>query len=233
MMEQLLKAEIIGILNAIQRGNAPELTENETILKYVETSEHKFDLVDSKDGLPIREFETGTAHYINGEENNTYNLKIICYDDFIHQFTFDDGNGHSHVSRLKDGVRVADFLIYEQSGSKAVLIVHELSDEASVKKIKVARKQLSDTLNQLYKSEVIGKYIDSFEQKLCYLSAKDSRRFVNCNLEDIFISSPSSLQYFLLKYSRKQLNSVIPHAGCQKAILYFCEYLCLHYICGK
>ena len=177
-MEQILKTEIVGILNAIQRGGAPEIIENELIPECVETSEHKFDLVDSKDGLPIREFETGTAHYINGEENNTYNLKIICYDDFIHQFTFDDGNGHSHVSRLKDGVRVADFLIYEQSGSKAVLIVHELSDEASVKKIKVARKQLSDTLNQLYKSEVIGKYIDSFEQKLCYLSAKDSRRFV-------------------------------------------------------
>ena len=42
----------------------------------------------------------------------------------------------------------------------------------------MARKQLSDTLNQLYKSEVIGKYIDSFEQKLCYLSAKDCRRLV-------------------------------------------------------
>ena len=158
-MEQLLKAEIIGILNAIQRGNAPVLTENETIPKYVETSEHKFDLVDSKDGLPIREFETGTAHYINGNEDDTYNLKIICYDDFIHQFTFDDGKGHTHVSRLKDGVKV-------------------LSDEASEKKIRVAKKQLSDTLNQLYKSGKIGKYIDGFEQKLCYLSAKDSRRYV-------------------------------------------------------
>ena len=177
-MEQLLKAEIIGILNAIQRGNAPVLTENETIPKYVETSEHKFDLVDSKDGLPIREFETGTAHYINGKENDTYNLKIICYDDFIHQFTFDDGKGHTHVSRLKDGVKVADFLIYEQSESKAIFIVHELSDEASEKKIRVAKKQLSDTLNQLYKSEEIGKYIDGFEQKLCYLSAKDNRRYV-------------------------------------------------------
>ena len=141
-MEQLLKAEIIGILNAIQRGNAPALTENETIPKCVETSEHKFDLVDSKDGLPIREFETGTAHYINGNEDNTYNLKIICYDDFIHQFTFDDGKGHTHVSRLKDGVKVADFLIYEQSESKAIFIVHELSDEASEKKIRVAKKTI-------------------------------------------------------------------------------------------
>ena len=177
-MEQMLKTEIVGILNARQRCDAPVLYENEIIPKFVETSKHKFDVVDSKDGLPIREFETGTAHYINGKENDTYNLKIICYDDFIHQFTFDDGKGHSHVSRLKDGVRVADFLIYEQSESKAVFIVHELSDEVSSKKIRVARKQLSDTLNQLYTSDEIGKYIDGFERKLCYLSAKDSRRVV-------------------------------------------------------
>ena len=145
-MEHILKSEIVRILNAIQRGDAPVLVENEIIPKCVETSEHKFDLVDSKDGIPIREFETGTAHYINGVENDTYSLKIICYDDFIHQFTFDDGKGHTRVSRLKDGVRVADFLIYEQSESKAIFIVHELSGEASDKKIKVARKQLSDTL---------------------------------------------------------------------------------------
>lgn len=177
-MEQMLKTEIVGILNARQRCDAPVLYENEIIPKFVETSKHKFDVVDSKDGLPIREFETGTAHYINGKENDTYNLKIICYDGFIHQFTFDDGKGHSHVSRLKDGVRVADFLIYEQSESKAVFIVHELSDEVSSKKIRVARKQLSDTLNQLYTSDEIGKYIDGFERKLCYLSAKDSRSLV-------------------------------------------------------
>lgn len=200
MMEQLLKTEIIGILNDIQRGNAPVLTENETIPKCVETSEHKFDIVDSKDGLPIREFETGTAHYINGNKDDTYNLKIICYDDFIHQFTFDDGKGHTHVNRLKEGVRVADFLIYEQSESKAIFIVHELSDEASNKKIKVAKKQLSDTLNQLYKSEEIGKYIDSFKQKLCYLSAKDNRKVVESEgmadgFNEIYKVLPEPIQF--------------------------------------
>lgn len=200
MMEQLLKTEIIGILNDIQRGNAPVLTENETIPKYVETSEHKFDMVDSEDGLPIREFETGTAHYINGNKDDTYNLKIICYDDFIHQFTFDDGKDHTHVNRLKEGVRVADFLIYEQSESKAIFIVHELSNEASNKKIKVAKKQLSDTLNQLYKSEEIGKYIDSFKQKLCYLSAKDNRKVVESEgmadgFNEIYKVLPEPIQF--------------------------------------
>lgn len=200
IMEQILKTEIVGILNSIQRGNAPVLAENEIIPKYVETSVHMFDLVDARDSRPIREFETGTAHYINGKENDTYNLKIICYDDFIHQFTFDDGKGHTHVSRLKDAVRMADFLVYEQSESKAVFIVHELSDEASNKKIRVARKQLSDTLNQLYKSEEIGKYIDGFEQKLCYLSAKDNRRLVESKgmadgFNEIYKVLPEPIQF--------------------------------------
>lgn len=200
IMEQMLKTEVVGILNAIQRGNAPALTENETIPQFWETSEYKFDLVDSKAGSPLREFKTGTAHYINGNENDTYDLKIICYDDFIHQFTFDDGKGNNHVNRLKDGVRVADFLIYDQSASKAVFIVHELSDEASDKKIKVARKQLSDTLNQLYKSEKIGKYIDSFEQKLCFLSAKDNRELVESQgmadgFNEIYKVLPEPMQF--------------------------------------
>lgn len=200
ILEQLLKSEIIGILNSIKRGNAPELTDNEIKPQCFATSEHKFDLVDLRADCPICEFETGTAHYINGEGNNTYDLKIICYDDFIHQFTFADGKGHTHVGILKDGVRVADFLIYEQSATKAIFIVHELSDEASYRKIKVARKQLSDTLNQLYKSTRIGNYIDGFGQKMCFLSAKDSRRIVETEgmadgFNEIYKVLPEPIQF--------------------------------------
>ena len=177
-MELILKGEIAEILNEIQRGSAPRIIENELVPSSVKTSEHKFDLVDSKEGFPLRNFETGTAHYVNGKENDTYDLKIIFYDDYLHLFTFDDGNGHTHVNRLKDGVKVSDFLIYDESESK-YFIVHELSDENSVKKIKVARKQLSDTLNQLYKSDVISRFIDGFTNKICFLSANDCRKIVS------------------------------------------------------
>lgn len=75
-----------------------------------------------------------------------------------------------------------------------------MSDEASVKKIRVARQQLSDTLNQLYKSEKIGKYIDSFEQKLCYLSAKDNRKLVETEgmaegFNEIYKVLPEPIQF--------------------------------------
>lgn len=199
-MEQILKSEIVAILNKIQRGSAPKLTDNDIVPNFVVISDHKFDLVDSKDGSPVRDFETGTAHYINGNEGDTYNLKIICYDDFLHQFTYDDGIGHAHVSRLKDGVRVSDFLVYEEGESKALFIVHELSDENSSKKIRVARKQLSDTLNQLYQSEVIGSFIDAFKNKKCYLSAKDSRKIVETEgmadgFNEIYRVLPEPIQF--------------------------------------
>lgn len=178
-MKELLKTEIIGILNAIQRSTAPKLTENLDEPDVVETSDYKFDIVDSKDGRPLREFKKGTAHYINGEEGNTYNLRIICYDDFLHRFTFDDGKGNAHVSRLKDGVKVSDFIIYETTENKKYFIVHELSNERADRKIKIARKQLSDTLNQLFKSDAIARFINNFDSKLCYLSAKDKREIVS------------------------------------------------------
>lgn len=199
-MEQILKSEIVAILNKIQRGSAPKLTDNDIVPNFVVISDHKFDLVDSKDGSPVRDFETGTAHYINGNEGDTYNLKIICHDDFLHQFTYDDGMGNTHVSRLKDGVRVSDFLVYEEGELKALFIVHELSDENSSKKIRVARKQLSDTLNQLYQSEVIGRFIDAFKNKKCYLSAKDSRKIVETEgmadgFNEIYRVLPEPMQF--------------------------------------
>lgn len=199
-MEQILKSEIVAILNKIQRGSAPKLTDNDIVPYFVVVSDHKFDLVDSKDGSPVRDFETGTAHYINGNEGDTYNLKIICYDDFLHQFTYDDGIGHAHVSRLKDGVKVSDFIICDETEDKTLFIVQELSDESTGNKIKTARKQLSDTLNQLYQSEVIGRFIDAFKNKKCYLSAKDSRKIVETDgmadgFNEIYRVLPEPIQF--------------------------------------
>ena len=163
-MEQILKTEIIQIINMLKRAGVPELLENENVPNNIVTSKHKFDLIDPKEGSPIKDFETGTAHYINGKEQDTYMLKIIFYDDFLHQFTYNDGNRHNSVNRLKDGVKSADFLIYEQSESKDYFIVHEISHKNAEQKIRVARKQLSDTLNQLYKSEAIKNFISEFKK---------------------------------------------------------------------
>ena len=199
-MDNLLKEEIVGILNTIQRGDAPKLESNELKPASVEIAEYRFDLIDSKDGSPIRPFESGTAHYINGTADDNYQLKIVCYDDYLHQFTYDDGKGHANVNRLKDKVKMADFLVYDKTENKIYFIVHELSDENSAKKIKTARKQLSDTLNQLYKSARIAEFIDGFEKKVCVLSAKDSRSIVSTEgmadgFSQIYKVLPDPLQF--------------------------------------
>ena len=174
-MEQILKTEIVTILNRIQRGDAPPLIANEIVPQSTEISVYKFDLVDSTEN-PIRRFETGTAHYINGEKDNNYSLKIIFYDDFIHKFTYDNGKGYARISRLSDGIKVSDFLVYDTSEDKVYFIVHEISEEDSRTKKRAAKKQLSDTLNQLYQSDVISCFIDEFKNKLCFFSAKDNRK---------------------------------------------------------
>ena len=161
-MEQLLKNEIVGILNEIQRGSAPHITGNDIAPAVVNISDHKFDLADSKGGTPIRNFEEGSAHYINGNEGNTYSLKIL--------------------------------------ESRLYFIVHELSDEISKNKIRTAKKQLSDTLNQLYKSAEIAAFIDGFQNKLCFLSADDSRKIVRSEgmadgFSEIYRVLPEPLQF--------------------------------------
>lgn len=62
------------------------------------------------------------------------------------------------------------------SDEKVYFIVQELSGENISNKRRAGEKQLSDTLNQLYKSNSIANFIDGFQTKVCYLSAKDDRR---------------------------------------------------------
>ena len=85
-MEQLLKAEIVGILNAIQRTTAPPLTGNEFVPVFIIISNYKFDLVDSRDGSPIQNFETGTAHYINGNVDDTILRLFVMMTFYINLF---------------------------------------------------------------------------------------------------------------------------------------------------
>lgn len=59
---------------------------------------------------------------------------------------------------------------------------------------------MSDTLNQLYQSETIGNFIEGFNQKLCYLSAKDCRRIVSSEgmadgFNEIYRILPEPMQF--------------------------------------
>lgn len=181
-MNLLLKEEIASIINQIQRSDAPTYSGDEGDVIFEDTNETSFDIVDSKvDRHFIRPYQTGTASYINSSDRGPYDLRFICYDEYIHRFVYDDKKGNTHKSRLKDGMKVADYLVFDKSKDKVYFIVHELSGGSITNKRAHAKKQLSDTLNQLYKSKAIAKFIDCFSIKYCIISAKDHRKTVSTN----------------------------------------------------
>ena len=193
-MDSLIKQEIAGIINKIQRGDAPLYSGDEGDMLTHVTSLHVFAVIDSKDSPQIiTDYGNGTANYINGEENSPYTLKFISYDDYLHRFVYDDGQGNHQKSRLKKGVKVADYIVYDTSDDKDYIIIHELSSEATAYKLREGRQQLSATLNLLYKSEAIGNFLNSFKYKLCYLSAKDGRDVQTNGLADGFMNAYSIL----------------------------------------
>lgn len=76
-MEQLLKQEIAGILDQIQRSEAPPCTEDEGTPLYNDTNAHRFSVVDAKDDSDfIKEYNEGTIHYINGKDDTSPH--IVC-----------------------------------------------------------------------------------------------------------------------------------------------------------
>ena len=93
-LEQLLKSEFLAIVNSYRRNGAPEWTA-EPAVRGETIAEHTFDVDDPKENCQtiIRPFGKGTASYKNGTTESPYQLRFICYDEYLHQFVFDDGKG--------------------------------------------------------------------------------------------------------------------------------------------
>ena len=174
-MKDFWQEEIKKIVNVIKRANAPVFTSAPNSLKLGIICTPRFDVTDNKKGSGVIVGPgKGQAHYINAAQT-PYNLVCLSYDEYLHEFVFDDGDGHSDMNALKDGVKVADLILYDSSENQVYFIVHELSSATVGNKRNVGKRQLSDTLNQLYTSENLKQFIDGFARKLCILSAEDGR----------------------------------------------------------
>lgn len=187
-MEQLLKKEFLEVVNALRRADAPVWTAEPTV-RAETIGEHAFDVDDPKEDLQTvrRGFGHGTASYVNGSAEKPYSLRFVCYDEYLHQFVFDDGMGHPGVNLLKDHTKMADFIVYDTGESRAWLVVHELSKGAVENKRGRARIQLSSTLNMLCKSPEVKTFIDGFRHKWCVLSARDERVLSPQGMADAFM----------------------------------------------
>ena len=150
-------------LSSMRRFNAPEWN-TEPQIRWEDIDDHMFDVDDPKDNSQTvkRAFESGTASYVNGSAEQSFALRVICYDEYLHQFVFDDGQGHTDTSLLKDNTKMADLIVYDRDESRVWIVIHELSKGSVQNKRNRARLQLSATLNMLCKSEKVKAFIGKF-----------------------------------------------------------------------
>ena len=190
-MVDLLKKDFLVVINNARRGDAPEWTDS-TSVRYEDIADNTFDIDDSKETTNTikRPFGQGTASYVNGKPSNTYTLRFICYDEYMHQFVYDDGKGHANKSMLKKNTLTADFIVYDTSEENVWIIIHELSKGILKNKSQHGQVQLERTVDLLCRSKNIKKFVDTFKNKWCVLSAYDKRVIQTPNgIADAFMNS--------------------------------------------
>ena len=193
-MEELLKGDFLSVINSVRRFNAPEWkVEPQVRVEYID--DHQFDVDDPKDDTQTvkRAFGAGAASYVNGSAEQPFALRVVCYDEYLHQFVFDDGQGHPEMSLLKDNTKMADLIVYDREESRVWIVIQELSKGAVQNKRNRARLQLSATLNMLCKSEKVKAFIGKFSNKWCITSAKDDRKLTTTpnGMADAFMEAYS------------------------------------------
>lgn len=190
MLEDLLKTKFLAVINDMRRSTAPKWT-SEPQVRVEDVANHTFDVVDPKDDAQtlVRPLGGGTTSYVNGTPESPYRLRFVCYDEYLHQFVFDDGQGHPETSMLKDHTKMADFIVYDTSEDHVWLVIHELSTGLIKNKRNVARLQLSSTVNMLCKSPEVKAFIDGFSHKSCIVSANDERVLTPNGMADAFMEA--------------------------------------------
>lgn len=191
-MDNLLKNDFLKVINAVRRGDAPEWTKEPTV-RIEDIAEHLFDVDDPKNNRQTikRAVGKGTATFVTGTQKAPYNLRFVCYDEYMHQFVFDDGRGYTDKSVLKSHTRMADFIVYDLSEGRVWLIVNELSKGAENNKRGKGRIQLANTIDMLCRSTAIKAFVDSFSHKWCVLSTSDERICTPNNWADGFMDAYS------------------------------------------
>ena len=190
MLENLLKTDFVKVVNSVKRGDAPDWT-SIPLVRVEDISDHIFDVDDPKDNTVTikRPVGQGTASYVNGTPGNTYSLRFVCYDEYLHQFVFDDGNGHADKSMFKQHSRMADFIVYDASERHVWVVINELSAGDVGNKRGKGRIQLSYTVELLCRSKAIKAFLDTFAHKWCVLSAKDDRVVTPSGMADAFMNA--------------------------------------------
>ena len=187
-----MKTEWLAIINKRKNKSYPEWTQEPNV-STEDTSEKVFAIVDTKNvGDPIvRPKNTGTATYYNGDETNQYTLRFIKNEEFFNQFRVQDENG-----RIKDwakGISRPDYIVYDTSDEKVYFIIHELSEGSIQNKKAKAMKQLLNMVRMLHEAPQSQQYCESFQNRLCYVSANGCVTETPLNMAAAFMEAYNNL----------------------------------------
>lgn len=166
MILSLLQSSVLAAINA-QRSRALSAPYPSPVTVLSETiSDNVFDIVDVKGigGSIKRPPATGTATYFNGDGPRRLELRFIRYEEYLNQFNTPDGDWAKGMSR-------PDFIVHTLD-SQDYFIIHELSEGAIGSKRHKAVIQILNTVRFLSKIPDVKAYMDSFRERLCYVSAK-------------------------------------------------------------
>lgn len=171
-IEDILKTEFVDYINSRCSKDLPKWTESPIVLNET-VSDKVFDIIDLRnESGDIKKVQgEGDATYFNGGENKTYILCFIMYEKYLNQFKIVDAPGEKEKDWTK-GMKRADYLVYDKGEDKEYFIVHELSSGSIKNKRKDGKIQLLNTVLDLYKQSSIKSLLNTYKQRLCFLSAK-------------------------------------------------------------
>lgn len=185
MIEELLKTSFVDYLNNKQSKRFPAWTKTPDVPKEV-IIDKVFDITDLQGG-------TGSIKCLEGEgeatyhNNNSYIPCFIKYDTFLSQFrTY---NEHRQIEKdWAEGIKRADYLVYDKSKEEKFFIIHELSKGSKRNKRSKGIKQLLDTVSTLWNQADIKTYIENtFNNLLCYLSTERHIKNTPLSMADGFL----------------------------------------------
>lgn len=165
MIVSLLQSTILAAINDRRSGALKTPYPVQATVFYEDISDNVFDIVDVKGigGSIKRAPATGTATYFNGNGPRRHELRFIRYEEYLNQFNTPQGDWAKGMSR-------PDFIVHTLD-SQDYFIIHELSEGAIGSKKHKAVIQILNTVRFLSKIPDAKDYLDSFRERLCYVSA--------------------------------------------------------------
>lgn len=166
MIVSLLQSSILAAINDRRSGALETPYPAPATVLYEDISDNVFDIVDVKGtgGSIKRVPATGSATYFNGNGPRRHELRFIRYEEYLNQFNTPQGDWAKGMSR-------PDFIVHTLD-SQDYFIIHELSEGAIGSKRHKAVIQILNTVRFLSKIPDVKDYLDSFRERLCYVSAK-------------------------------------------------------------